>query len=106
MRIAYRLIFVFLLAAIVWQIYGNLESKRLTTASGALVTAPTPAQQSAPDTIALANATSDARFSCDGRTTCTQMRSCEEAKYFLKNCPSTKMDGNHDGVPCQIQWCR
>jgi cold shock CspA family protein len=44
-------------------------------------------------------------FSCDGRTHCSQMRSCSEAKYFLKNCPGTQMDGNHDGVPCEQQWC-
>jgi cold shock CspA family protein len=44
-------------------------------------------------------------FRCDGRTHCSQMTSCAEAKYFLKNCPDTKMDGNHDGVPCEQQWC-
>jgi cold shock CspA family protein len=42
---------------------------------------------------------------CDGRTRCPQMRSCEEAKFFLANCPGTKMDGDHDGVPCEEQWC-
>jgi len=48
---------------------------------------------------------SPAGFRCDGRTYCSQMTSCTEAKYFLKNCPDTKMDGNHDGVPCEQQWC-
>jgi cold shock CspA family protein len=42
---------------------------------------------------------------CDGRSYCSQMRSCAEAKFFLNNCPNTKMDGNHDGVPCEQQWC-
>jgi len=46
-----------------------------------------------------------ASFSCDGRTYCSQMRSCEEAKYFLNHCPNTKMDGDHDGIPCERQWC-
>ena len=45
-------------------------------------------------------------FKCDGREYCSQMRSCAEAKYFIKHCPNTKMDGNHDGVPCEKQWCR
>ena len=45
-------------------------------------------------------------YSCDGRTRCTQMRSCAEATYFLQNCPGTEMDGDHDGVPCEQQWCR
>ena len=46
------------------------------------------------------------RFKCDGRTFCSQMTSCQEAKFFLKNCPNTKMDGNNDGIPCEAQWCR
>jgi len=29
------------------------------------------------------------------------MRSCEEATWFLKNCPGVEMDGDHDGVSCQ-----
>lgn len=46
------------------------------------------------------------KYKCDGRTRCTQMTSCEEAKFFLKNCPDTKMDGDHDGIPCEDQWCK
>jgi hypothetical protein len=46
------------------------------------------------------------RFKCDGRTFCSQMTSCDEAKFFLTNCPNTKMDGNNDGIPCEEQWCR
>ena len=44
-------------------------------------------------------------FRCDGRQHCSQMTSCKEAKYFLKNCPGTQMDGDRDGVPCEQQWC-
>jgi hypothetical protein len=44
-------------------------------------------------------------FRCDGRTHCSQMTSCAEATFFLRNCPGTKMDGNNDGVPCEQQWC-
>jgi len=44
-------------------------------------------------------------FQCDGRLHCSQMTSCIEAKFFLKNCPGTQMDGNNDGVPCEKQWC-
>lgn len=46
-----------------------------------------------------------ARFRCDGRTHCSQMTSCAEATFFLKNCPSPEMDGDGDGVPCEQQWC-
>jgi hypothetical protein len=45
------------------------------------------------------------QFSCDGRQHCSQMRSCEEATFFIQSCPNTKMDGDHDGVPCERQWC-
>jgi len=44
-------------------------------------------------------------YSCDGRTMCSQMGSCGEAKYFIRNCPGTQMDGDGDGVPCESQWC-
>jgi cold shock CspA family protein len=47
-----------------------------------------------------------ANFRCDARTMCSQMTSCEEATFFLRNCPGVKMDGNGDGVPCEQQWCR
>ena len=45
-------------------------------------------------------------FRCDGRTHCSQMTSCAEARFFLENCPGVKMDGNRDGVPCERQWCK
>ena len=48
---------------------------------------------------------SEKEFECDGRQYCSQMTSCEEAKFFLENCPNPKMDGNNDGVPCERQWC-
>lgn len=44
-------------------------------------------------------------YRCDGRKHCSQMSSCAEATFFLKNCPTTKMDGDGDGVPCEQQWC-
>lgn len=47
-----------------------------------------------------------APYSCDGRTRCTQVHSCAEATWVSNNCPGTKMDGDHDGVPCEEQWCR
>jgi hypothetical protein len=46
-----------------------------------------------------------ADFKCDGRVYCSEMTSCEEAMYFLHNCPGVKMDGEGDGIPCEKQWC-
>ncbi|UOG16916.1 cold shock domain-containing protein [Acinetobacter sp. PK01] len=47
-----------------------------------------------------------ADFKCDGRTHCSQMRSYDEAVFFIRNCPNTQMDGNHDGEPCEKQFRR
>lgn len=54
----------------------------------------------------VAEATGGSVFQCDGRTRCPQMTSCDEAVYFLRHCPGVQMDGDHDGVPCEDQWCR
>ena len=41
------------------------------------------------------------RFECDGRQHCSQMTSRAEAEFFVRHCPDTKMDGDHDGQPCE-----
>jgi hypothetical protein len=53
----------------------------------------------------LKNNTGKERFQCRGKTYCSEMTSCTEAKYYLQNCPGTKLDGNHDNIPCEKQWC-
>ena len=45
------------------------------------------------------------RFSCTGKQHCSQMSSCDEARFYIAHCPDTKMDGDEDGVPCEEQWC-
>jgi cold shock CspA family protein len=46
------------------------------------------------------------QFRCEaGKTHCSQMTSCEEATFYIRNCPGTQMDGNNDGVPCERQFC-
>ncbi|CAM3702176.1 excalibur calcium-binding domain-containing protein [Rheinheimera salexigens] len=44
------------------------------------------------------------QFRCDGRQHCSQMKSYDEAVFFLRNCPDTKMDGDNDGIPCERQF--
>jgi hypothetical protein len=44
------------------------------------------------------------KYICDGRKHCSQMGSYNEAKFFLKHCPGTKMDGDRDGIPCERQF--
>lgn len=77
------------------------RKKSTTTPSGSPV--PLPATESAP--LPLAKTSPKPVFACDGRTYCSQMTSCSEAKFFLAKCPNTKMDGDRDGIPCEEQWC-
>ena len=97
-----RLLIVVLLALAVWQGYGHYTSRPAEkadpqgTASVAAPIAPAAAQH---------EPAAPSQFKCDGRTHCSQMTSCAEATFFLKNCPSVKMDGDHDGIPCEQQFC-
>ena len=88
------LVMVVALAGWGWRHYES-RARGVQSASGA-----------APSDTATETAPSPSeRFHCDGRTHCSQMTSCAEAKFFLKNCPGVEMDGNHDGEPCEQQWC-
>lgn len=40
-------------------------------------------------------------FACGNKTKCGQMTNCAEAKFYLANCGLTRIDGDHDGVPCE-----
>lgn len=46
-----------------------------------------------------------AEFRCENKDRCPQMTSCEEAMFYLDNCPWPMMDGDGDGIPCEDQWC-
>ena len=67
--------------------------------------APAQAAKAKPNAAAAPLASPGDSFRCDGRVHCSQMTSCAEAKYFLRNCPGTKMDGDRNGIPCEQQWC-
>ena len=98
-----RLIVIVLLAFVAWKGYGQLESNRVGHAPQGIADvspqADSPREQRT-------GADSIGTYRCDGRTHCSQMASCAEATYFLKNCPGVKMDGNNDGIPCEMQWCK
>ncbi|WP_273861958.1 thermonuclease family protein [Pseudomonas sp. LA5] len=44
---------------------------------------------------------SSGSFSCDTLKSCKQMSSCAEAKFQLQQCHNSRIDGDHDGVPCE-----
>ena len=39
--------------------------------------------------------------SCGNKKHCTEMSSCEEAKYYLTQCGVKSLDGDGDGTPCE-----
>lgn len=43
-----------------------------------------------------------ASYSCSPRKTCSQIRSCAEAQWYLRNCSwGPRLDGDGDGAPCE-----
>jgi len=42
---------------------------------------------------------------CGEKRTCRQMKSCEEARFYLTQCGVSSLDGNQDGIPCN-NLCR
>jgi len=104
-----RLVLLLVLAVVAWQAFDRISHNRAVRAatlaaqaedSRAATPPPRPASRAGVTAPAAGSA-----FRCDGRTHCSQMASCAEATYFLRNCPGVKMDGNNDGVPCEKQWC-
>lgn len=44
-------------------------------------------------------------WTCGAKTTCGEMTSCEEARFYLTQCGVTRLDGDGDGIPC-ASLCR
>jgi len=45
--------------------------------------------------------TSNLNIACGRKRRCAQMSSCDEAKFYLKECGVKSLDANMDGVPCE-----
>lgn len=45
------------------------------------------------------------QFQCEGKQHCSEMSSCEEAEFYLEQCPNVLIDGDRDGIPCERQLC-
>lgn len=39
------------------------------------------------------------------KNSCSKMTSCAEALFHQERCGIQNMDGDHDGIPCEQQWC-
>jgi hypothetical protein len=100
-----RLVVLLIVGLLGWYGYRHYQQDRvqaLSQPSEAVRSAAPLPLHTAPATVSPAAP----QYRCDGRIHCSQMTSCEEATYFLRNCPGVKMDGNNDGIPCEQQWCK
>ena len=86
-----------LVAAVVVVVFVVNKFNQVTQPSAATI----PTEQRTPVEVGIP----EPQFHCDGRQHCSQMTSCAEARFFIQNCPNTKMDGDRDGIPCEKQWC-
>jgi cold shock CspA family protein len=112
-----RVIVILMLAAVGMYGYKHYEARAAQSRGASMqtveeappaaleLTKPVPPPSAPSNPLISASPQASAGFRCDGRNMCSQMTSCQEATLFLKNCPGMKMDGNHDGVPCEQQWC-
>jgi hypothetical protein len=100
-----KLLLIALIAALIWAGYGRNPAQR-ERHEAAEITQPV-AEDLLPERPAPSDRTPpvEKAFSCDGRTRCPEMKSCDEALHFIAHCPGTQMDGDDDGVPCETQWC-
>ena len=89
-----KLILLVLIGLAGWQIYAKQSTPVITNADLKLLNEPT-------KSTVLPSSSYEQKYSCDGRQYCSQMNSREEAVFFINNCPNTKMDGDHDGQPCE-----
>lgn len=92
-----RTVPVLVVLALVYYAYGKLGHRVFSTEAISVPQAITAQQAIEPIT--------SPTYQCDGRQHCSQMTSCAEATFFLKNCPGVKMDGDNDGIPCEEQLC-
>ena len=96
------------LAVVGWQKY-SAKRDAISRDAEALVdssASPVNSQKTNSVTDQFSNGASSSSFKCEGKKFCTQMTSCEEAKFYLRNCPGVQIDGDGDGIPCESQWCK
>lgn len=78
---------------------GDYLSANMQAAPTPVYSAPAPRRQSVPQPARSAQA-------CPSRRYCTQISSCQEARFYLANCSwGHHLDGDNDGVPCE-SLCR
>ena len=98
-----RVILLLLLAAIAWIVWGKYEDRARAEREAEFARQPVKKKVLPP---AKGAGTGASFFTCDGRSTCKQMTSCEEARYFVKTCPGFNSGVFGEEASCEKQWCR
>lgn len=62
---------------------------------------PPPARSSS----APSSRSNSSEFTCGTKRLCTRMTSCAEARFHFEQCGLSRLDGDHDGIPCE-RLCR
>ncbi len=77
-----------------WE-WRHRNDTRNTTADSALV--------ASRDQVAVRSSQkkADEGFRCGAKQKCGEMSSCEEARFYLDQCGLSRLDADHDGVPCE-----
>ncbi|AHM59212.1 micrococcal nuclease [Flammeovirgaceae bacterium 311] len=54
-----------------------------------------------PDTTPASSKNDKQQYNCGSKTKCSEITSCKEALFYLRECGLTRLDGDGDGVPCE-----
>jgi deoxyribonuclease-1 len=97
-----------------WEIQGTRRIKAIQGKDNKFVTqyaaifgktAAAPAKPPAAPVPAIPQPAANPGWTCGAKTTCGQMTSCEETRFYLTQCGVTRLNGDGDGTPCQ-SLCR
>ena len=86
-------------------IFGKATATATPAAPSAPVAPPAPPAPTPAPVTPTAPVAPASGWSCGAKTTCGQMNSCDEAKFYLNQCGVKSLDGDGDGVPC-ASLCR
>jgi predicted negative regulator of RcsB-dependent stress response len=98
-----RIILLLLLAAVAWFGWGKYQDRARAQREAELAGQPVK-KKALP--AAKAEEPGVSFFACDTRSTCKQMTSCEEARYFIKTCPGFNAGVFGEEASCEKQWCK
>jgi hypothetical protein len=49
------------------------------------------------------NQRANTRFQCEGKNSCAELSACDEATFYVENCPDVLVDMS--SLACKTQWC-